>query len=125
MRAMAAIDTERLKQTLLEERRRVTEAIEYLHDENPGSINDEESDDTASENHPADTASVTLDREIDYSLEENSEHVLSEIAGALQRIEDGTFGLCQSCGKPIAPERLEARPWARQCIDCRRREERA
>ncbi len=122
---MAAIDTERLKQTLLEERRRVTEAIEYLHDENPGSINDEESDDTASENHPADTASVTLDREIDYSLEENSEHVLSEIAGALQRIEDGTFGLCQSCGKPIAPERLEARPWARQCIDCRRREERA
>ena len=122
---MAAIDTERLKQTLLEERRRVTEAIEYLHDENPGSINDEESDDTASENHPADTASVTLDREIDYSLEENSEHVLSEIAGALQRIEDGTFGLCQSCGQPIAPERLEARPWARQCIDCRRREERA
>lgn len=122
---MAAIDTERLKQTLLEEHRRVTEAIEYLHDENPGSIKDEESDDTASENHPADSASVTLDREIDYTLEENSEHVLVEIDGALQRIEDGTFGLCQSCGSPIAPERLEARPWARQCIDCRRREERA
>ncbi len=122
---MAAIDTERLKQTLLEERRRVTEAIEYLHEENPGTIKDEESDDAAAENHPADTASVTLDREIDYSLEENSEHVLAEIAGALQRIEDGTFGLCQSCGNPIAPERLEARPWARQCIDCRRREERS
>jgi DnaK suppressor protein len=43
---------------------------------------------------------------------------LAQIESALGRIEAGTFGRCQSCGKPIAPERLEALPWAEDCIDC-------
>jgi RNA polymerase-binding protein DksA len=50
--------------------------------------------------------------------------VLAEIDEALQRIEDGTFGTCRTCGQPIAPDRLEAMPWATQCIDCKRKEER-
>ena len=58
----------------------------------------------------ATTATATLDREIDYTLDENSEQVLSEIDAALQRIEDGHVRHVRGCGKEIAPERLEAHP---------------
>jgi len=114
-----AVDVERFKELLVEERRRVVDAIEYLHKENPGSIEDE-TDDETTDNHIAETATVTVDREIDYTLEENSEHVLAEIEGALKRIEEGTYGVCVNCGKPIAEERLAAIPWATYCIDCKR-----
>jgi DnaK suppressor protein len=114
-----AVDAERFKELLQEERRRVLDAIEYLHKENPGTIEDETEDETT-DNHIAETATVTLDREIDYTLEENSEHVLSEIDAALARIEAGTYGVCINCGKPIAEERLAAIPWATYCIDCKR-----
>jgi DnaK suppressor protein len=43
---------------------------------------------------------------------------------ALRRIDDGSYGMCGSCGQPIAEERLEALPWTTRCIDCKRREER-
>jgi DnaK suppressor protein len=113
-----AVDVERFKELLEEERRRVVDAIEYLHKENPGSIEEETEDETS--NNIAEAATATLDREIDYTLEENSEHVLAEIDGALKRIEEGTYGVCVNCGKPIAEERLTAIPWATYCIDCKR-----
>jgi RNA polymerase-binding protein DksA len=118
-----AVDVERFKELLVEERRRVLDAIEYLHKENPGSI-EEETEDETQDNHLAETATATLDREIDYTLEENSEHVLRDIEGALERIEAGTYGTCVTCGKPIAEERLSAIPWAMHCIDCKRLQER-
>ena|SRR5919109_2929204 len=117
------IDPARFRDELLAERRRVLDAIDYLHKENPGSIEDE-TEEMPIDNHMAETATVTLDREIDYTLEENSEHVLAAIDAALQRIEDGTFGKCVTCGQEIGEERLSAIPWATQCIDCKRREER-
>ena len=121
---MSAIDTDRFRDALQEERRRVQAAIDNLHEENPGSLSDETGEDSFYDNHLADTATVTYDRELDYTLEENSEHVLAEIDAALKRIEDGTYGTCTNCGKQIAPERLEARPWATLCIDCQRQRER-
>jgi len=101
----------------------VLDAIEYLHKENPGSIEDE-TEEMPIDNHLAETATATLDREIDYTLEENSEHVLAAIDAALERMEEGTFGKCATCGREIAEDRLAAIPWATQCIDCKRREER-
>jgi DnaK suppressor protein len=121
---VSAIDTERLRTALLEERQRVAAAIENLHADHQGSISDEAGEEAAYDNHLADTATETYDRELDYTLEENSEHVLAEIDGALKRIEDGTYGTCANCGKQIAAERLEARPWATLCIDCQRDRER-
>ncbi|HYX88131.1 MAG TPA: TraR/DksA C4-type zinc finger protein [Gaiellaceae bacterium] len=120
---MSAIDTERFRSRLLEERQRVLEAIQYLHEENPGSMQDETQENPI-DNHLGETASVTLDREIDYTLEENEGRVLAAIDAALKRIDDGTFGTCRTCGKPIGDERLEALPYTTQCIDCKRREER-
>ena len=113
------MNVDRFRELLQEERKRVADAIEYLRLENAGSMEDE-----VPETGIADTASVTLDRELDYSLEENSTHVLAEIDAALTRIDSGAYGRCQSCGNPIAEERLEAMPYAMKCIDCKRLEER-
>ncbi|HEX6701618.1 MAG TPA: TraR/DksA family transcriptional regulator [Gaiellaceae bacterium] len=122
---MTSLDGDRFRSMLEEERLRVVAAISYLHEENPGTIEDETEEIVgATDNHLAETASVTLDREIDYTLEENSGHVLISIEGALARIEDGSYGRCGSCGGTIAEERLEAVPWATECIDCKRRGER-
>jgi DnaK suppressor protein len=113
------VNVDRFRVLLLDERRRVSHAIDHLHHENAGSLDDE-----APETGDADTATVTVDREMDYSLEENSAHVLREIDAALERIESGTFGLCGRCGKPVGEERLEAMPYATLCIECKRLEER-
>ena len=118
-----AIDTELFRKRLIEERKRVQEAIDYLHEENPGSIQDETQDSTA-DNHPGDMATVTFDRELDYTLEENEGRLLQAIDAALTRMDDGSYGACVSCGRPIGAERLEALPWTTQCIDCKRKEER-
>jgi RNA polymerase-binding protein DksA len=118
-----AVDVEQFQTLLEEERRRVLDAIEYLHKENPGSTENGDHEES-SDNNLADTATETLDREIDSTLEENSENVLAAIDAALQRIQDGTYGKCVNCGKEIGEERLKALPWATLCIDCRRLEER-
>ena len=120
---MSAIDTDRFRRMLEEERRRVQAAIDNLHAEHPGSISDETGEDAVYDNHLADTATETYDRELDYTLEENSEHVLQEINAALRRIDDGTYGQCTNCGRQIPEERLEARPFATLCIDCQRQRE--
>ena len=113
------------RKALLEEKGRLNSALENLHAENPG-VEDEESPDMGSleESHLADAGSLTLDREIDYTLEEAAQERLKETEAALERIESGSFGLCTSCGSEITSERLEAIPWASFCIDCKRREER-
>src|SRR6266540_3191172 len=118
-----ALDAARFRDELLEERRRVLDAIDYLHEENPGSMEDE-SEEMPLDNHLAETATVTLDREIDYSLEENEGRVLRAIDQALARIEEGTFGTCERCGRPVGEERLQAIPYATLCIDCKRQDER-
>ena len=123
---MSAVDTGHFRGILEEERQRVVDAISYLHEETPGSLADETEEITgAGDNHLGETATATLDREIDYSLEENSEQVLRSIDTALQRIDEGIYGICETCGQPISEERLEAIPYAMQCIDCRRKGERA
>jgi RNA polymerase-binding protein DksA len=119
------IDTDQFRTALLEERERVEKAIQNLHSSHSGSIDDEaEEISGSSDNHMGDTAAVTLDREIDFTLGENSEQVLGEIDAALKRIDQGTYGRCVRCGKEIAPERLEAYPWASLCIEDAREAER-
>ena len=111
------IDTEHFRARLEDERRKVQSAIDYLHKENHGEL-EEITGDLAmgpGDNHLADIATDTVDREIDYTLEENSGNVLREIDAALARIEDGTYGVCTVCGNPVEPERLEYLPWATMC----------
>jgi len=121
---VTSIDTERFRDTLTDERRRVEHALATLRDEHPGSLDDEVEEVAAtSDNHLAETASATLGREIDYTLGDNAEQVIAEIDAALKRIEDGTYGTCTNCGHEIPRERLEANLWASLCIDCKRKSE--
>ena len=116
---MTTIDTDAFRRRLEEERARLVGAVEYLREENPGSMEDElgELGGRGVDNHLGDMATVTYDRELDQGLEEGAQQTLSEIDAALRRIEDGSYGTCEICGRPIAPERLEAIPWAARCID--------
>ncbi|HEX2432809.1 MAG TPA: TraR/DksA C4-type zinc finger protein [Gaiellaceae bacterium] len=118
-----ALDTEHFKQRLLDEQRRVKEALDYIHEENRGQLEDDR-EEIPSDNHPGDMATSTFDRELDATLEGNEERLLQAIDAALERIEHGTYGICPKCGQPIPEERLEALPWTTRCIDCKRREER-
>ena len=119
-----SIDSDHFRGRLLDERERVQAAIKHLRTDHPGSLDDETEEVTgSSDNHLAETASATLNREIDYTLGENSGQVLAEIDAALRRIEDGTYGTCGRCGKEIPVERLEAHPWATLCIEDARKAE--
>ena len=121
---MTSIDTEQFRDALLAERRRVEHALATLRQEHPGSLDEEvEEIGATNDNHLAETATATLGREIDYTLGENSGHVLTAIDAALKRIEDGTYGTCVTCGGEIRRERLEATPWVSLCIDCKRKAE--
>jgi RNA polymerase-binding transcription factor len=120
---MSALDIESIRRRLLDERQRVIDAIEYLHHEHPGSLEDE-SEERTIDNHLAETATVTLDRELDYTLEENANRALHAIDSALERIDAGTYGTCRRCGREINPERLDAIPWATLCIEDKRKDER-
>ncbi len=117
-------ENRQFRDRLLEERRRILDAIENIHAENPGSLAEETEEAAFQDNHLGDVATATFDRELASTLEENSSHVLAEIDAALARIEAGTYGVCQACGRPIGEERLEALPWAMLCIEDKRRQER-
>ena len=120
-----SMDNEQFRAALLEERDRVQKAMANLRDGHPGAMTDEVEEITGpTENHLAESATVTLDREVDFTLEENCGQVLTEIDAALKRIDDGTYGTCKACGNEIAEQRLEAYPWASLCIDDARKAER-
>ncbi len=67
--------------------------------------------------HPADTATETFNRERDLSTLESVEAELADVDRALERLSDGTYGRCVACGRPIPAERLEALPATPWCID--------
>ncbi|SRR5229473_2472316 len=71
--------------------------------------------------HPADLGTDNFEQECTLSLLHNEEQVLSEIGDALERIRKRGFGLCEECRQPIPAARLQALPYARQCVACARK----
>ena len=65
-------------------------------------------------------ASQVFEQQRDLALRDKNQLHLDAVEAALARLDAGTFGTCIRCGRPIAPERLEALPWAAHCIDCQR-----
>src|SRR4029079_6880392 len=119
---MTDIDVSQYRGRLLEEQERLLSAVDFLDRENPGSIADELGDIvTSGDGNLGDTATATYDRELDQSLEEGAQQTLIAIVDALRKIEDGSYGTCEVCGKPIGDGRLAAMPWARLCIDDQRK----
>jgi DnaK suppressor protein len=70
-----------------------------------------------------DRAVSTYTKELNFSQSENQTQLLQMVNGALQRMGDGSYGICLSCGKEIGLKRLEAVPWTHFCIDCQTKAE--
>ncbi len=115
-------DTDRFREELEQARGRLQRTIEH-HDIGGASLTEETGEllSGSGDNHMADTATETYEREMDEGLEEDAREQLRQVENALGRIEAGTYGTCEACGKEIPAERLEAVPWATLCIDDARR----
>ena len=119
---MTSIDTSAFRTVLVQERVRIVDTIAHLHEEHNRPMEDElgELAGRGADNHLGDMATVTFDRELDEGLEEGAIQTLAQIDRALAWLDEGSYGVCERCGKPIAEERLQARPWATLCIDDQR-----
>ena len=73
---------------------------------------------------PNDRAALETDRNFDLRLRDRDRKLIGKIREALQRIGEGTFGVCAECGGKIADKRLKARPVTTQCIECKKEQER-
>ena len=78
---------------------------------------------TTVDQHPADAADMTVQREIDYTIKEIVQEEAEQVQEAMQRKAEGTYGICEDCNKPIPKARLRARPQATLCVDCQRNRE--
>jgi DnaK suppressor protein len=74
--------------------------------------------------HPADVGTEVFEHEKNVSILERVEAQLREVEAAFERLEKGTYGICEACGRPIEPARLEERPFARFCLEDQQRVER-
>jgi DnaK suppressor protein len=72
---------------------------------------------------PNDRASLEADRNFELRIRDRERKLILKMREAIQRIDDGVFGVCESCGGPISEKRLMARPVTTQCIDCKTKEE--
>jgi DnaK suppressor protein len=74
----------------------------------------------ADDEHDPEGATIAFERQQVVALLEQARRRLADVEAALVRRDSGDYGICENCGRPIAPERLAARPAARTCIDCAR-----
>ena len=108
-----------LRARLESERKRLTEEMEQLKSTIRPADERREGSPFGKREEEA-TESYELERRL--TLEKSIREQLASVEHALQKFEDGTYGLCDNCGKPIAPERLEALPQATMCLDCKARQ---
>ena len=113
----APIDPELARERISEEQARVEGLIAGLRDELGTSESEDVSELTDYDQHPADMGTETFEREKDLSILEQLEAELSELQAALERIDNGTYGIDEVTGEPIDPARLEALPSARTNVD--------
>ena len=72
---------------------------------------------------PTDRAALEADRNFMLRIRDRESKLIKKIKKALERIENGTFGICETCGEDISLKRLKARPVTSQCIECKSKEE--
>lgn len=113
------LNTERFKLKLLNEKKDTIKALERMNEnESNDSFQEYFGELSVYDNHPADIATETFQMEMNFNLKNNEKLYLQEIDDALKRIEDGTYGKCDRCGKNILEARLEIMPTTKNCIGC-------
>ena len=111
------------RQLLITERAKLAEEIRAIARDASTSPRDASGDLSAYTVHMADMAADTYDRELSMNIASSEQEILYQIDEALKRLDDGTFGVCQQCSKPITVSRLKALPYASLCINCQRTQE--
>ena len=113
------MDPDEVRTHLAEERERLHGIKAMFDEEGLTSLSEEErlGELSSLDQHQADVGTETFDRERDLSILEQVEAELHDVEHALRRLDEGTYGTCEACGKPISEERLEALPATRFCLD--------
>jgi RNA polymerase-binding protein DksA len=109
---------QQLRSWLEAERDRLKTVLGHLEDEAVSLGESEEAERGTLGNHPADSGTDAFEAEQVIALERNEEELLDLVERALERMDAGTYGVCERCGREIAAERLEALPYATLCIAC-------
>ena len=111
------MDATEARGLLEDERVLETERLDRLRRDFLGVV-DASRDSNADDEHDAEGATIAFERSQVEALVRQAEAHLGEITAALERVADGSYGICAVCGEPIDPARLEARPVARTCVGC-------
>ncbi|HWD45635.1 MAG TPA: TraR/DksA C4-type zinc finger protein [Actinomycetota bacterium] len=112
------------RKRLQEERERLQGIADNLQREREESVSATAGELSGFDQHPGDSGTETFEMEKNVSLREQVDDELQEIEAAFQRLERGTYGTCQACGRPIGDERLEAMPATRFCVEDQAKAER-
>ncbi|WP_281888087.1 TraR/DksA C4-type zinc finger protein [Paenibacillus sp. YYML68] len=116
--SLTSSQLQELKHKLTDEQRWLQEHLHSReHDGLADSLREQTNELSAYDNHPADLGSEMFERSKDIALLENAERHLTDVNEALDRMNDGTYGQCRTCGKPISFERLQALPTASYCVE--------
>jgi DnaK suppressor protein len=117
-------EIEELKQQLVSERADLSAQVKELEESTFSTNQSDLTGETAFDEEYADAGTATFERERDLSLVNNLRDLIERIDKALGKIQEGTYGLCDRCGKPIEKLRLKALPYANLCIKDKQAEER-
>ncbi|HEX21300.1 MAG TPA: hypothetical protein ENH19_01440 [Actinobacteria bacterium] len=121
---MDSIKIEMFRNILKKEKKRVQAEIGSMEKENREVSQDFDSaGDNNFEDQIGDSASITFERERDFSLQQNRKDILRQIEIAIDSIDSGTYGICSRCHEPINERRLKALPYVEYCINCKKEEE--
>jgi len=119
------MDKRTARKLLKSERERLQAVLTALEEETAGvTAAGETFTEAGTDQHPADMGTETFELEKDMSIRHNVEAELADVDRATQRLDDGTYGLCEACGKKIPDQRLQAIPAARFCLKDQARAER-
>lgn len=116
---MTTAQRDKYRAKLQELARRLNEEVNDLHEESSQEWQGQESD-----SYPATTRvvdelpQVKTESEIVLHLLDNQQQILANVRAALRRLDNGTFGACECCGRPIDSQRLKALPYAAHCVLC-------
>jgi RNA polymerase-binding protein DksA len=116
-------DLRDLEAKLLAERDELQRQMAELERQTLGVAQSEATGDVSFAVDDADSGSATFERERDFSLAANIKDILDKVEHAIDKIRDGSYGTCESCGQAIEPARMKALPYASLCITCKKREE--
>ena len=121
--ALSKQQLKQFKEVLLEERAKFAGEIKSIAHDASKNPREASGDLSAYTVHMADMSADTYERELAMNIASSEQEVLYQIDDALKRMDEGTYGMCQECNKPITLRRLKAVPYTSLCISCQRDKE--